>query len=298
MTHVPLIGCAISLNMCDMTSSYVWQDSFVCVTWRIRICVSHGAWHDCDMIHSHAYEWATSQSCHALWHDSSTHIWISHVTQSWCVTWLCHDSSTHIWMSHVTHSRCLTWLCHDSSTHIWMSHVTHSWCVTWLWHSSFIRVWMNRVTVMSRTIWVCDITHSYVICLWLNLRPTWICATWRIHKCDMTIHICSMTHGAWHDSYASDWLYNEPRHAWHDSFIRVTWPIYMRKMSYLWSWHYLTYSYTWDTYGVATISRLLKIVGLFCKEPYKRDSKISCLWSWQYLIYSYSWDTYVWCGYD
>jgi len=24
-------------------------------------------------------------------------------------------------------------------------------------------------------------------------------------------------------------------------------------------------------YGVATISRLLKITGLFCKEPYKRD---------------------------
>jgi len=25
------------------------------------------------------------------------------------------------------------------------------------------------------------------------------------------------------------------------------------------------------SYGVATISRLLKIIGLFCKEPYKRD---------------------------
>ena len=27
----------------------------------------------------------------------------------------------------------------------------------------------------------------------------------------------------------------------------------------------------WYVYGVATISRLLKIIGLFAKEPYKRD---------------------------
>jgi len=31
--------------------------------------------------------------------------------------------------------------------------------------------------------------------------------------------------------------------------------------------------FTWglDLYGVATISRLLKIIGLFCKQPYTRD---------------------------
>jgi len=29
--------------------------------------------------------------------------------------------------------------------------------------------------------------------------------------------------------------------------------------------------HTYNVYGVATISRLLKIIGLFCKEPYKRD---------------------------
>jgi len=44
--------------MCDMTHSYVWHDSFICVTWLI---------HMCDMTHSH------------VWHDSFT-----------CVTWLIH----------------------------------------------------------------------------------------------------------------------------------------------------------------------------------------------------------------
>jgi len=44
--------------MCDITHSYVWHDSFVCVTWLI---------HMCDMTHSY------------VWHDSFM-----------CVTWLIH----------------------------------------------------------------------------------------------------------------------------------------------------------------------------------------------------------------
>jgi len=53
------------IHMCDMTHSYVWHDSFTCVTWLI---------HMCDMTHLH------------VWHDSFI-----------CVTWLIH-------MCDMTHS--------------------------------------------------------------------------------------------------------------------------------------------------------------------------------------------------
>ena len=43
------------IHMCDMTQSYVWHDSFICVTWRI---------HMCDMTHS--YVWHDSFIC-ATW---------------------------------------------------------------------------------------------------------------------------------------------------------------------------------------------------------------------------------------
>jgi len=72
------------------------------------------------------------------------------------------------------------------------------------WHDSFICVtWLMR-----------DMTHSYA---WHDS-----CVTWLIHMCDMTR---DMTHSyAWHDSYVT-WLIHmhDMTHAWHDSFICVTW---------------------------------------------------------------------------
>jgi len=44
------------IHMCDMTHSYVWHDSFICVTWLI---------HMCDMTHS--YVWHASFI--SVWHD-------------------------------------------------------------------------------------------------------------------------------------------------------------------------------------------------------------------------------------
>jgi len=49
------VCCSSSSYVCDTTHSYVWHDSFICVTWLI---------HMCDMTHSY------------VWHDSFI-----------CVTW-------------------------------------------------------------------------------------------------------------------------------------------------------------------------------------------------------------------
>ena len=36
--HDSFICVTRLINMCDMTRSYVWHDSFICVTWLIHMC--------------------------------------------------------------------------------------------------------------------------------------------------------------------------------------------------------------------------------------------------------------------
>ena len=65
-----------------MTHSYVWHDSFLCVTWLIPMC---------DMTHS--YVWHDSFLCVHLTHSSNAHNNIADAKQI----------KQNIWMSHVTH---------------------------------------------------------------------------------------------------------------------------------------------------------------------------------------------------
>jgi len=125
-----------------------------------------------------------------------------------------------------------------------------------MWHDSFIYVtWL---------IHICDMTYSY---MW---HASFIYVTWLIHICDMT-HLYM-----WHDSFIYvTWLIHtyDMTHSymWHDSFIYVTW------LSYGWSIHmcamildgiliHMCAMKLSLEYGVATICRLLKIIGLFCKK--------------------------------
>jgi len=76
-----------------MTHSYVWHDSFICVTWLI---------HMCDMTHSY------------VWHDSFI-----------CVTWLIHDyilCATSDTLSHQFETHCNT--LQHSSTHCNTNNIT------------------------------------------------------------------------------------------------------------------------------------------------------------------------------
>jgi len=125
--------------MCDMTQSYVWHDSIICVTWLN---------HMCDM----------TQSC--VWHDSFTLFLIvvtrlSHtcdMTQS-CVTWLIH---THSGMCDMTQS----YVWHDSFTLILIAlmetristleAMTHS----YVWHDSYIlETWLIHICDAAHLIW-------------------------------------------------------------------------------------------------------------------------------------------------
>ena len=169
--------------MCDMTHSYAWHDSFICVTWLI---------HTCDMTHSY------------VWHDSficdMTHSYMSQEAFT-CVTWL-------VYMCDMTHS--YAW--HDSFI-----------CVTWLinmWRDSFIYVirrnHMCDVTSLWLDLSMCSSRKSsrvflLMIFLW---HDSFICVTWLIHMWrDSFIyvirrnHMCDMIHSytcinlsvvAWH----------------------------------------------------------------------------------------------------
>jgi len=129
---------------------------------------------------------------------------------------------------------------------------------------------------------VCDMTHPYVrhdSSLYTGLETEsethFMCVTWPIHMCDMTdticvtwsIHMCDMTH-----SYV---IWPIDICVRHDPFIRVNGTRQCAVTCHITSvmWHV---SMIWNViviwmghvtiiwYRVATISRLLKIIGLFC----------------------------------
>ena len=153
----------------------------------------------------------------------------------------------------------MTWFDHmPDRTHSYVWHESFT-CVTglihmcymtnlYVWHDSFIfMTWLNHTRVM--------LNHTCVA--WLNhtCDPI-ICVTWLNHTCDMT-QPCP-----WHDS----------RITWHDSFTCVTWLIHTYEMTQSYSWHDVVLNTSWlitwqkSGYGVALVSRLLKIIGLFCRR--------------------------------
>ena len=89
---------AIRLPFCYMTRSYMWHDTFICVTWLMYMCdTTHShAWHDafirvtwfvmCDMTHAGRYDCHFDEMTRSyVWHDSFIHsfirvIWLIRVT--------------------------------------------------------------------------------------------------------------------------------------------------------------------------------------------------------------------------
>jgi len=86
--------------------------------------------------------------------------------------------------------------------------------------------------------------HTYervVLHMWSH--ASFIFVTWLIHMCDMA-HWC----------------------VWHDSFMYMIWLIHKCDMT-----HWYVYDTSSGRYGVATISKIFRIIGLFCKRAlYKR----------------------------
>jgi len=174
ITHLYVLYVTWLVRLCDVTHSYVWHASFICViwhacatcvTWLIHVsCVWHGVtWlvRKCNMVYS--YVWHDSPMTWLLctWHNSFI-CPTRDLTRSFWVMWLVHTcgmTHPHVW--HDVHE----WL--DSSTrdvtHLCVLHVTRS-CV---WRDPFVCVaWLIHMCDMTHPCVTCVITLIHMSCLW------------------------------------------------------------------------------------------------------------------------------------
>jgi len=196
-------GCVTwPIQMCDVTNSHVWYNSFIRVTWLI---VDDG------------WKWALISHMCDMWVSDMAHFGLIHM----CVTWfihMCDMTHSHVWHDLFICVRyysliCLIWLIVDDKGR-WalMSHM----CETWVCDMTHPHVWHDPFICVTGLSHMCDMTHcrwqvevsSHFIYVWHE----WV--TWRIHD----PHICS-----WHGSFIHvTWILS---YVWHDSVICVTWLI-------------------------------------------------------------------------
>ena len=179
-------------------------------------------------------------------------------------------------------------MCDNTHTYVWHGVCI---CVSWLIHMCFMTescMWNKSYTCVTRLVSFAKEPYKRYHILQkrpIILRSLLIVATpyvkWHIHMCNMTrffvrhdssvcmtwlMHMCVMTHPCvLYDSIISvkrliQMWWKTRFFVRHDSFLCMTWLIHMCV---------LTYQYVLSDsimYGVATISRLLKFIGLFCKR--------------------------------
>jgi len=231
-----------------MTRSYVWHDSFICVTWLFHmfICVRSATWcmSMCDSSRSAAMLIDAHWLPHSyVWHDSFI-----------CVIWLVHMCD--IPHEHAWHGSfiCVTWL-------VQMCVMTHS----HMWHDSFVDVchdsftyvtWLVRRCV-SWLIHICDMTRAECYMTHANARQQLICIypqkrqtipqrrRIRVQSCystrtDCHIHMCDMTHVV----PMCDMTYS---YEWYDPFMCVPWLIHMFDMTHSYAWYDcgMTFCFEW-----------------------------------------------------
>jgi len=222
-----------SFNALCVQHPCVWHDSFICVTWRIRMCdmTDSHVWHDssiyvtwlihmCDMTHSH--EWRGSFIC-VTW---SIHIYdTTHDSFMW-VTWRIHTRLYDTTQDSFIRMNALS--CHS---HEWVmccvvQDMTHS----YVWHDPFICVTSHEWQAFFMScVWYVD---SFMCDTWLlvymNKRMSESCHVCSTHSCanhdsfmcdTWLIHVWTMTHGTWLMVYMNT---RPVQHMWHDSLIWVT----------------------------------------------------------------------------
>jgi len=174
----------------------------------------------------------------------------------------------------MTHCECAMTHCECAMTHpyIWpdsfICNMTHS-CMSYTREVAHLYVWRDS--------FICNMTHSCMSChirvrwlihicdtTWISVAvhvplktdaPTmYVNVTWLIHIYDTTYSYATWLIHVWHVIYA-----------WGGSFVHVRWLIYIRNDSHYNTIRNGSFNGIPVGYGVASISRLLKMIGLFCR---------------------------------
>jgi len=245
-------------DICDMTPSHVWHDSFTCMTWLLHLygMTPRHIWHD-SITHMtwllHLYDTTPSH----IWHDPITYMtWPHHMydtTQSTgldCLDWQYFLAEIQRLSTQIQNARNLLMrdrsfgkrgdgqmrmqllselevvcVCHDSS-------VCVPWpCAPWLRSEGQMRMQLSSSMCVLCLIYVCAMTmcamttwrraHADAAFVW-----SWgsMCVPWLIYVCAMT-HPCVC-----HDGCMKLLSELEVVCLCHDSFICVPWRIHVCAM--------------------------------------------------------------------
>jgi len=290
------------IHSCDMISVYSWQasfvthsfvwhdiclfvtclirDTFIRVTWYLFIRDKPHSWHihSCDMIS--VYSWQASFVTHSfVWHDICLFVTCLIRDTFIRVTWyLFIRDMPHSWHIHIgninllhacvsqvarTHEACHDWA--DVMPHIWMC---HEWGMSRLSRCHATHMNVSRM----RHVTIEQMLHVRVCVSRTNVAPmshftseqishVWMCHTWGMSPCSRC-HTCEcFTNEANPTSEQTSCrtykcVTNEACHDW--AGVTNEARVSRRHVTHM--------NVSWVMYRVATCSRLLKIIGLFCKR--------------------------------
>jgi len=263
--------------VCDMTHSYVWRDSFICVTWPICVCIVTKklcvTWliHMCDMTHNQNTEFASdicSSECWNMFLCDVRHSYVWHdafVRATWLI-YMCDVTHIHNteFESCICSSECRNWfMCDMAYSYVW--HDAFIWA-TWLIH-----VWRDAQS--ANRVWI--------LCAAVSAE-TGLRVTWGIHMCDMTrIHMCGMADSyLWHGSFICvTWRTIRAQslslrcrnrftrgmahwYVWQGAIICVTWLIHMCGMAHSCVWHGSFMCVTWRTIRAQSLNLIYAVVSV------------------------------------
>ena len=190
---------------------------------------------------------------------------------------MCHVTHSHVWHDSF---KCVPWLIHMcamTDSHVSCDSFT---CKPCIYDLSLRTRRLPMSTYVTWLIQMCAVTHSHVLCGSITYNPCIYEVSLCTHStCEWVMAHIWMSHESSCDSFTCNpCIYDLSlrtrrllmSHIWHDSFKCVPWLIHMCCVAHS---HEILVSMTsayvhvgclWR-YGVATVSRIDKIIGLFCR---------------------------------
>jgi len=104
--------CDTTTHMCDMTHSYVWHASFICVSWLI---------HMCDMPDSHLWNYVFIRVAYLIHMCDMphSHVWHASFTCVTCLIHMCDMPHSYLWHASFISVACAILINDKPHSHVW-----------------------------------------------------------------------------------------------------------------------------------------------------------------------------------